>query len=299
MYFSAAVRRAAVRSSVPYFVFTHGALDPWFQRRYPHKQAKKAAYWLLFEHKVMRDAAAVLFTTEEERLLSRGAFWPYQCKEQVTGYGIADPALAPGGSTDFKQAKQALNCAFPALASRKFLLFLARIHEKKGIDILLYALANCREQFRDHALVIAGPGQDNYVMELKRLAARLGISRDLVWTGPLYREMKWAAIRSAEAYILPSHQENFGISVVEALACGVPVLITDKVNIWREVLACRAGFAESDNVAGITRLLKKWAEQPTVQIASMHTNARRCFCNQFDVVKTSSNLFALLEQHIN
>ncbi len=79
MYYSSAVRRAALRANRPYFVFTHGALDPWFKQHYPLKQIKKHVYWSFFEHKVLRDAAAVLFTTEEERVVSQGAFWPYRC----------------------------------------------------------------------------------------------------------------------------------------------------------------------------------------------------------------------------
>jgi glycosyltransferase involved in cell wall biosynthesis len=297
MYFSAAVRRAALRANVPYFVFTHGALDPWFKHRYPLKQIKKQLYWSLFEHKVMRDASAVLFTTAEEQVVSHGAFWPYRCNPKVVGYGIGDPLLSSSQSKDCIEARQQLKRALPELGDRRFILFLARIHEKKGIDLLLQAIARNSDHYQEHAFVIAGAGKDAYVSELVLLATKFGIQKQLIWAGPMYGELKWAAIREAEAFVLPSHQENFGISVAEALACGVPVLITDKVNIWREIVAEGGGLVENDDVSGICHLLEKWSTLPPEHRASMSERARRCFLNHFDIAKTSSALFNLLSQY--
>jgi glycosyltransferase involved in cell wall biosynthesis len=296
MYFSAAVRRAAIRAKVPYFVFTHGALDPWFKRHYPTKQIKKQVYWSLFEHQVLRDADAVLFTTFEEEAVSRGAFWPYRCNSKVVGYGIGDPFISKVTTKDRHEAQGRLRSALPALGDRKFLLFLARVHEKKGIDLFLQAIARNRENYRQHALVIAGPGDHAYVSELKRMGEQLGLEKQLIWAGPLYGEAKWSALMEAEAYVLPSHQENFGISVVEALACSVPVLITDKVNIWREIVTDGAGFAEPDDVSGVSLLLEKWSHLDTKQRASMRDRARQCFLDRFDIAQTSSNLFSVLSE---
>jgi glycosyltransferase involved in cell wall biosynthesis len=296
MYFSSAVRRAALRANIPYFVFTHGALDPWFRRHYPLKQIKKQIYWTLFEYKVLRDAAAVLFTTAEERAVSHGAFWPYKCNSKVVGYGIGDPCNSKARSIERSEARQMLKSSLPALGDRKFLLFLARIHEKKGIDLLLQAIAMNSEKYREHAFVIAGPGDKPYFAELKALAKHLGLDEQLIWAGPLYGEMKWAAFCEAEAYILPSHQENFGISVVEAMAYSLPVLVTNKVNIWREIVAERGGLAENDDVNGISRLLKQWSELRPEQKASMRERARQCFLDHFDITRTGANLFKQLAQ---
>jgi glycosyltransferase involved in cell wall biosynthesis len=296
MYFSAAVRRAAMRAGVPYFVFTHGALDPWFKRTYPLKHVKKQIYWSIVEHKVLRDAAAVLFTTADEQALSHRAFWPYRCNPKVIGYGIEDPFLSKMRSNEPPEAHPSLRRLVPELGERKFLLFLARIHEKKGIDLLLQAIARNGDSYRDRAFVIAGPGHDAYVAELKSMAVQLGLKNQVIWTGPLYRELKWAAMREAEAYVLPSHQENFGISVAEALACGLPVLITIKVNIWREIVEDGAGLAENDDVSGIGRLLEKWSELQDTQKVSMRDCARRCFLGRFNIANTSASLFTLFAQ---
>jgi glycosyltransferase involved in cell wall biosynthesis len=296
MYFSAAVRRAARRANVPYFVFTHGALDPWFERNYPLKQVKKQVYWNLFEHKVMRDAAAVLFTTMEEEALADGAFRPYSCNPKVVGYGIRDPLLSQVRSKDPAEARRQLSSALPGLGDRKFLLYLARVHEKKGIDLLLQAFGNNRSIFQEHALLIAGPGDGDYVSELKGMASQLGLDQQVIWAGPLYGDLKWAALQEAEVYVLPSHQENFGISVAEALACSVPVLITNKVNIWREIVADGGGLAEPDDVSGICQLLETWSRLGPEQRVSMRGRARECFLKHFDIAQTCSNLLDVLAQ---
>jgi glycosyltransferase involved in cell wall biosynthesis len=94
--------------------------------------------------------------------------------------------------------------------------------------------------------------------------------------------------------VLPSHQENFGISVVEALACGTPVLISNKVNIWREIQAADAGFVEPDDVDGAILLLKRWAATSPSQKLQMRTNAKLCFDANFDICVTSGRLFKIL-----
>lgn len=293
MYFSAAVRRAAMQASVPYFVFIHGALDPWFKHRYPLKHIKKQIYWNAVESRVLRDAAAVLFTTAEEEALAHRAFWPYRCNSKIVGYGIEDPFLRKSQSKESIEPGLSLRRAFPQIGDRKFLLFLARIHEKKGIDLLLQAIGRNSKDFEDYAFVITGPGNEGYISELKTMAAQFGLENQLIWTGPLYDELKWAAFQEAEAYVLPSHQENFGISITEALACSVPVLITVKVNIWREIVEDGAGFAENDDVSGICRLLERWSRSSQTQKLCMRENARRCFENHFDIANTSARLFTL------
>src|SRR6185369_13539161 len=126
--------------------------------------------------------------------------------------------------------------AFPALKGRQFLLFLGRVHPKKGCDLLIRAFAKSLDKIApDMDLVMAGPDQVNWVPELKALTKRLGVDNRVHWPGMLTGALKWGAFHSADALVLPSHQENFGIAVAEAMACCTPALISDKVNIWREV----------------------------------------------------------------
>jgi glycosyltransferase involved in cell wall biosynthesis len=294
MYFSYAVWKVAKRRQIPYYLFIHGALDPWFQQYYPHKNLKKKLYWRFFESKVMRDAAAVLFTTEEEKQLAHNAFLPYQCNPVVVGYGITSPPETKG-FIDRAAASREFSALHPALKGRKFCLYLSRIHEKKGIDLLLQSYARLRDEYQDVVLVIAGPGDPATVNKFQSLGNELGLQDRVLWTGPLYEGAKWAAMRAADMYILPSHQENFGISVVESLACHTPVLISNKVNIWREVEGESAGLVEPDTLEGTTNLLKRWTALTGGEREAMHCHARSCYEKYFDI-ETNSRIFLDLVQ---
>ena len=243
-YHSFGVWRGLRGSGTPYFVFPHGMLDPWFKRTYPLKHLKKWAYWPWAEYRVLRDAAAVLFTSKEEERLARESFWLYRCRAQVVNYGTAAPEI------DESCAREDFFGAFPHLRGQPFLLFLGRLHEKKGCELLLKAWATIS---RDRALhlVMAGPcADDDYLRRLRALAGGDDGTSRVTFTGMLEGDRKWGAFAAAEAFILPSHQENFGIAVVEALACGTPVLISQEVNIWREIIADEAGYAEEDDLPG-------------------------------------------------
>jgi glycosyltransferase involved in cell wall biosynthesis len=122
--------RGALRAlrdlGVPYFVFTHGMLDPWFRRRYPLKHAIKQLSWWLAEGPLLRGATHVMFTCEEEGVQADKAFWPYQVKGMTVGYGTSDIV------GEAEEQKAAFRALMPKLGDRPFLLFLSRIHEKKG-----------------------------------------------------------------------------------------------------------------------------------------------------------------------
>lgn len=293
MYFGLAAWKAATRNKVPYYLFIHGALDPWFRRRYLHKHVKKVVYWRLYEHKVLRDAAAVLFTTEEEKLLAHNAFQPYHCKPVVVGFGAALPQIAKI-SEGRRALIQFLSASFAGLRNRRFILYLGRIHEKKGIDLLLHGFSSLRDHDHNLALVIAGPGDPSVISRFKSLGCKLGLGDRVVWTGPLYAEAKWAAMKAADAFALPSHQENFGVSVAEALACGTPVLISNKVNIWREIEHDGAGLVETDDLEGTTRLLRRWCHLGPEEKELMSRNAAHCFSARFDITTNCTRLFEVL-----
>ncbi|MEJ0061033.1 MAG: glycosyltransferase [Terricaulis sp.] len=279
-------------SRTPYFLFTHGMMDPWFRRRYPIKHLAKQGSWLLCEGRLLSGARAVWFTTEEERRLARGQFhgWP-PYREEVVGFGAcAPPALS-------SEQAQAFAAALPALAGRPYLLFLSRIHEKKGCDLLLDAFARHAAIAPDLQLVIAGPDQEGRVAALQARAKELGIDARVHWPGMLTGDAKWGAFYGARAFILPSHQENFGIVVAEALACGKPALITDKVNIWREVDDAKAGLIETDDVAGVSNLIARFLALAPEAEAAMSNHARACFARHFDVAATAPRLIESIKRH--
>ena len=294
MYFGWAASRAAVKHKVPYFVFTHGTLHPWFER-YRLKQIKKILYWRFFEHKVMRDATAVLFTTEQEKTAAHNSFRPYCCHPAVVGYGIAPPP--PGNAEDKESIIRRLTSSHPDLRNRPYLLFLGRITAKKGIDLLIESFSRVKHLFPHTALVIAGPGDERFVNRLKTRASQLGLDSHIVWTGPIYDAAKWRLIRGAEAYLLPSHQENFGVSVAEALACGIPVLISNQVDIWPDIDRAGAGLVGTDDIPGIIDLLSRWQALSASEKQAMSIRAGSCFAANFDVSQSSRRLFDLIASH--
>ena len=283
-YHSFATWRALKGLGVPYFVFTHGMLDPWFKRQYPRKHLKKWLYWPWAEYRVLRDARAVLFTSEEERLQARRSFWLYQAAERVVAYGTNSP---PENSA---QLRDVFFAGHPQLRGRRILLFLSRIQEKKGCDLLLRAFAVVAPDHPDLRLVIAGPDQSGWVGDLQELSRVLGIAERVAWPGMLQGDVKWGAFYSSEAFVLPSHQENFGIAVAEALGCGLPVLISDKVNIWREIDAAGAGLVAADTLEGTKKNLRVWLSLSEAQRLEMGRRALDLFHCRYTVDAMAQDL---------
>jgi glycosyltransferase involved in cell wall biosynthesis len=274
--------RALRSSPTPYYIFTHGMMDPWFRDQYPLKHMAKQIFWSVAEGRVLRDARAVLFTCEEERLRSRNVFKGHRYDERVARLGTADP----GGDPEIQKAK--FISSFLQLKHRRFLLFLSRIHPKKGCDLLIRAFAHFAPKLpSDLDLVIAGPDQVGWKAELQSLAQTLGIAERIHWPGMLRDDVKWGAFRQAEALILPSHQENFGFVVAEAMACSTPVLISDKVNVWREVQSSQSGMVQPDTIGGIQRLVHDFLALSQSQRLQMRNAARAGFLKSFDVEVTA------------
>ncbi len=306
-YIGWAVRRA-VYPHTPFFVFTHGMLDPHFKRSYPAKHLKKTIYWLLNEMWVLRASTRVLFTSEVEAAEARRSFWPSIWKECIVPYG----AHAPQG--DPVTLRKLFLDAHPALrdedgSTRPYILFLGRIHGKKGCDLLLEAFARIATQAPNLQLVLAGPERADAGgfglfaptrQSLKsRLAARasaLGVANRVHWTGMLRGNDKWGAFYACEVFSLPSHQENFGIAVAEALACGKPVLISNKVNICKEIARDGAAFVAPDTLEGTQQMLEQWIALTPAQKITMGAMALDCFRRRYDMKANASGIVAIFSQ---
>jgi len=287
-----ATRHALRGLPVPYYVFAHGMLDPWFKRTYPLKHLKKWLYWPWGEYRVLRDARAVLFTTEEERLLARQSFSLYRARECIV------PCGTPAPPRDTATLRAVFFSAYPTLAARRLILFLGRLHPKKGCDLLLTAFARVAQTDPRLHLVMAGTGDAGMVSQLQTLAHELNVAPRVTWTGLLQHDLKWGAFAASDAFVLPSHQENFGIAVTEALASGTPVLISDKINIWREVDADQAGFVAADTVDGTTANLRRWLSLDRARIERMREQAQLSFATRFTIDAHARRLLDVLESDL-
>jgi glycosyltransferase involved in cell wall biosynthesis len=289
-YHSFGAWRALHGSPLPYVVYTHGMLDPWFKKTYPLKHLKKSLYWPWAEYRVLRDAGAVLFTCEQERLLARQSFPHYRANEVVVGLGISAPDVKA------ESVREEFFAQYPHLRGKRIALFLSRIHEKKGCDLLIKAFARELAFDPDWHLLLCGPDQMGLQASLQKLAEELGIGDRLTWAGMIRGNMKWGAIHASEVFVLPSHQENFGIVVAEALACGVPTLISNKVNIWQEVERGGAGLVANDDLEGTCHLLRQWQQIPPEAHAAMRANTTPCFQQNFEAHHAAANLLGALHK---
>ena len=233
-------------------------------------------------------------------MLARKTFHNYYPKREINiGYGIADPPRF----TD--EIMNSFYSKCPEIKGKNFILFLSRVHEKKGVDILIRAFnrhycenildKNPRIEPLPH-LVIAGPGLNTaYGTMVKTLASNSEARKQIHFTGMLEGWAKWGAIHGCKLLILPSHQENFGLAVVEAMACSKPVLISDKVNIWREIESAEAGLVSPDTLDGTYSSLEKWLNLDEEERKEMGMKARTCYENYFTIESSAATLAVTLK----
>lgn len=275
-------------SKTPYFIIPHSQLDPWSNGDNRFKHAKKQVYWLLAQHWVMKDARAVLYLSEQERRLAQGCFWPYRAREAIAGLAVAEP---PG---DPVYQRRLFLDTFPELRGKRLILFLGRIHQKKGCDVLIEAFARVSHADPSLHLVFAGPDQVGWRQALQEQVVELGLQSKVTWTGTLSGDTKWGAFYAAEVLALPSHTEGFPVAVIEAMACGVPVLVSDMVSIWSELQTTGGAFVADDDLNGTTELLERWVRLTPDERKKMARKAREGYAGQFSRAAALDHFVSLL-----
>jgi glycosyltransferase involved in cell wall biosynthesis len=235
------------KAGVPYVVRPLGTLEPWSMGQ---KSVRKRLFWQVAGKAMLRRAAAVHYTTEAEKLSTQRLLGLNHGK--VIGLGIANGSSTSG-------AKEKLASHFPELVQLRYVLVLSRLHPKKGLDVLLDSFSTLVQQqkFEDWRLVIAGDGPADYVATLKQKSCK-----GVLFTGWLEGEAKDAILSNASLLVLPSHQENFGLCVMEALSHSVPVLVSPHVNLAEEIILANAGWISTvDKDALSTRLAEALADE--------------------------------------
>jgi glycosyltransferase involved in cell wall biosynthesis len=281
----------ALAGHTRYVVFAHGMLDPYFKRTFPLKHMKKWVYWLAIQYWILRSAYRVLFTTTTERDLARKSFWLSRWIPLVVPLG----AEAPQPATD--AGRDAFYELCPEARNRRFLLYLGRIDPKKGCDLLVQAFGFFAELKLDPDLhlVMAGPDPNHWNPKLAAIAERSGIAERVHWPGMVKGIAKTGAFDLCEAFILPSHQENFGIAVVEALAAARSVLLSDKINIAAEIESDGCGLVESDSLGGTVTLLNRWVKLTPEQRKAMSEQAQQTFETRYDMRRNTAAILRVFE----
>ena len=238
--------RAARRHNVPYIIRPLGVLNRWGLEN--RRRLAKRLSLRFIELPILRGAAAIHFTSEAERREAAEI-----CGELALNRSCVIPVPVEGsGSAGHKEE---FIRKFPVSAGRKLILFLSRVDQKKGIELLLEAFAIVKRSQPNALLVIAGDGEARYVDELHSQAKRLGLASDVLWTGFVEKADKANAYAAASVFVLPSHSENFGIAAAEALTSGVPCVLSDQVALTEYLQNGDSALVVSCESAAIAKAL--------------------------------------------
>lgn len=255
-------------------IMPHGMLDPYFQKATDRKfkALRNKLVWRITEKRAINAADAIFFTCEEELLLARNTFKGYKPKREINvGYGIQRPPIFEEGM------KRAFEELCPKIQNKRYWLFLSRIHPKKGIDLLIDVYNKLiKEGHQLPELVIAGPTESEFAQQMVANAKK---NPHIHFPGMVLGDSKWGVFYGCEAFLLPSYQENFGIAIVEAMACKKPVLITKQINIWNEIQNGQGGWV-------METLDKNELEQHLMQISQL---------NQHELKQIGSYAFTTFE----
>jgi glycosyltransferase involved in cell wall biosynthesis len=269
---------------VPYIVRPLGVLKRWGMRN--RRPWLKQASFRFIESRILSGAAAVHYTSEQECL--EAAELGITHRSVIIPNAVELPIEAACyGRGRFRERH-------PELANRPIVLFLSRIDQIKGLDLLLPAFANVVEKHPCAALVIAGNGEPAFVETLKREATRMGIAREIVWTEFLSGNAKWAALADADIFVLPSYSESFGIAVVESLAFGVPVVVSDQVGIHREISELAVGLVVPCEPTSLAKAIEILLGDNGLRI-EMGNAARRYAQAKFSLKSTTQKLVSLYQ----
>jgi glycosyltransferase involved in cell wall biosynthesis len=242
----------ARRRGVPYIIRPLGTLNRWGMHN--RRPWLKRLSFRFIESRMLKEAAGVQYTSQQEALEARQLGVNHD--PLIVPNPVDLPALIP--------KRGGFRAAHPQIGDGAALvLFLSRLHPKKGLDLLLAAFSRVREKHPDATLVIAGDGDPGFVARLQQDSERLGLAASILWTGFLQGEDKLAVLADADVFVLPSYSENFGVAVVEAMAAGLPVIVSDQVGIHHEISASRAGLVVPCSERELADALLRMITDPT------------------------------------
>lgn len=252
--------QAAGRQHVPLVWSPRGMMDAW---AWEHHRWRKRLVWLAGQGRALRSAACFHATAESEAARVRDL--GFRAPVAVVPNGVTVPELNGG--------------PHPSPAGRRTLLFLARVHRKKGVDILLRAWTNVQARFRDWDLVIAGPDDGGYLPKMRLLAEELG-ARRVTFAGRIPGNLKSYYLQSAELYVLPTHAENWGVSIAEALAHGLPAIV-GRGAPWSGIETHGCGWWIESRTAALTETLRQALALPPEDLRALGARGRTWVAEAF------------------
>lgn len=253
----------------------HGMLEPWIMNR--HYWTKKLPALLLYQKKAIKNADCLHAPAESEKqnLLLLG----YNDKIGIVANGINVESIALKNKWE----------------RQKDILYLSRIHIKKGIEFLLEAIAELKKELKGYTIHIAGEGEERYITLLKNKATQLGIAQQIDFCGGVYGEEKWRMFQKADVFILPTYSENFGIAVAEALASGTPV-ITTKGTPWEELATHKCGWYTEVGTSPTTNALRQFLQTSEDELEAMGKRGRNLVEERFSTIVVAKQMLELYKK---
>lgn len=285
----------------PYVLSTCGMLYPYTLSKKPFK---KLPYLYLIVKRDLQNATAILYTTQDEL---------EQCHQAL---GLKNKACVIPDGIDLSEfsnlpENRVLIEKYPYLKGKKLILFLGRIHWKKGLDILIKAYSKLVRNNDNVHLLIVGNDEGGYSEKVKKWIKEYGLSYwdqvasgkdcnldvQVSFTGMLKGREKLEALTASSIFVLSSYSENFGMSVVEAMACGVPVVISNRVGIYKEVQKNKAGIvvdADAESLyGGIKMLLENSDLRKEISI-----NGRKLVEDHYDIEEVAETTVEMYKKMI-
>ena len=266
----------------PLVISPHGMLEPWARR---HHGRRKWLSWTMAQRAAVSGADLLQTMSESEAASCRAAGLLQPIVVYPVGIEIPAGVSKRGTDGETRQVSGLRTC-----------LFLARLHPIKGLSMLLEAWSIVRPA--DWRLVIAGPDEGGYRAGMERIASDVGIADSVAFVGPVYGATKTKLMADADLFVLPSHSENFGVVVAEALAAGIPVITTTGTP-WSMLPARGAGWWVSPEVASLAMALEEATLLPAVTLRDMGQRGRALARERYDwsaIAATSGDAYRWLVQ---
>ncbi len=263
--------------NIPVVYCSHGMLEPWILKR--HHWTRKVPALLLYQKKALKNADILLATAESE-------------KQNLLKLGYNNKVVVVPNCIDTNNISIRTNWG-----KMHVILFFSRIHEKKGINLLIEAAAKLKDKLLNYKIVIIGDGSPSYCNRLKKLSEKYKVNNIIHFMGGVYGKKKWEILKAADVLILPTYSENFGICIAEALACGTPV-ITTKGAPWQDLETYDCGWWTEIGTDAIAEALVSFLNCSDEKLKAMGTNGRALIERKYSSEIVAQMMIKLYEDAI-
>ncbi len=279
---------AAYFSNKSYIISLHGTFMKEAYKMIWYKKLKKDLYMKIIGKRILEKAKIIHLITEEEREHFLEFYPEFEEKLRVIPNGI--------DLTQFEVEieKSELLKKYPQLKDKKVILFLSRINWKKGLDLLIPAFAKLYSERKDvHLLIVGKDDGDNYESKVKNWVKEYNLEKAVTFTGLLTGRDKLTAFYGSDFFVLPSYSEGLPTAVIEAMACGLPVVVSDKVGITREIKRYDAGIIVNTTVDSVYKGLKYALE---TDLSQKVENAKKMVKELYDIDRVVDKVIAMYEE---